>query len=195
MKKITAPPPEWECGIRISLIPKNGEPCVESFELPVDGAIEHWGQAYSFRGPVSANIEASSPGAAGERILVKIGIRAEISLPCSRCLCETGLAIVGDLRYLFTLRPSREEEAGESWETDRDGDVDVIPLDAFEAELDLVPCVWEVLLLSLPEGALCSEDCRGLCPVCGKNKNEGGCGCKEDDTDPRLAVLREFTAD
>ena len=130
-----------------------------------------------------------------ERILLKIEVRAEISLPCSRCLCETGLAIVGDLRYLFTLRPSQEEEIDGSGEADRDGDMDVIPLDAFEAELNLTPYIWEVLLLNLPEGTLCSNDCKGLCSTCGKNKNEGDCGCKEDDTDPRFAVLREFKAD
>ncbi len=194
MKKITAPPPEWVCGIRISLIPKGGEPYFESFELPADGVVEHWGQEYALCGPVLAKIEASSPSPSGEKILAKIGIQTDISLPCSRCLCETGLAIVGDLRYLFTLRPSQDEE-DESEEADKDGDVDVIPLDAFEAELDLAPYVWEVLLLNLPERALCSDGCKGLCPICGKNKNEGDCGCKEDDTDPRLAVLRDFKPD
>ena len=47
-------------------------------------------------------------------------------------------------------------------------------------------------MLSLPEGVLCSEGCRGLCPVCGKNLNDGDCGCGNDDTDPRLEALRDF---
>lgn len=192
MKSITAPPAEWGCGIRISLIPKSGEPYRESFELPAPGAIEHWGQRYTFRSPVSVDIEASCPPPAGDRIFVKISIRADISLPCSRCLRETGLAIVGDLRYLFTLRSSWKEYADGSDEADQDGDADVIPVDAFEAELDLTSYVWEVLVLSLPEGVLCSGGCKGLCPICGKDKNEGDCGCKEDNTDPRLAVLREL---
>jgi len=192
MTGVTAPHPEWECAIRVSLIPSGGEPYLESFELPAPDPVEHWGQTYAFRGPILAAVEASSPGASGAGILVKITVRAEVSLPCSRCLRQTGLAIVGDLRYLFTLRSSHEDCPEKEEGADRDGDIDVIPVDAFEAALDLSPYVWEVLVLNLPEGALCADDCKGLCPVCGKDKNEGDCGCKEDNTDPRLAVLREL---
>lgn len=195
MGKIKAPPPEWKCGIRISQIPKNGEPRVERFTLPMVGAVEHWGQAYTFSGPVSAKAEASFAGGAREKILLKIDVGAEISLPCSRCLCETGLAIVGSLRYLFTLRSSSEGKPDDAGDEDRDGEIDVIIVDAFEAELDLTPWVWEVLILSLPEGVLCSENCRGLCPVCGKKRSDGDCGCIEDGADPRLAALSEFKID
>ena len=48
------------------------------------------------------------------------------------------------------------------------------------------------LLLALPTKHLCREDCRGLCPRCGKNLNEGLCGCREDKVDPRLAVLAQL---
>ena len=48
------------------------------------------------------------------------------------------------------------------------------------------------LLLALPTKHLCREDCRGLCPHCGKNLNEGLCGCREDKVDPRLAVLAQL---
>ena len=47
------------------------------------------------------------------------------------------------------------------------------------------------LLLALPTKHLCREDCRGLCPHCGKNLNEGECGCRPD-VDPRLAVLEQL---
>lgn len=177
--------PDWKCALRLSLIPKNGEPYVDEFELALPEKIEHWGQEYVPAGPLRVKAEASYTA---ERFLMRLSVASEFTLPCSRCLSETGLAINGDLRYLFTLRNLREERENE--EEPADGDVEVIRIDAFDGELNLAPYVWEVLILSLPEGVLCSEDCRGLCPVCGRNLNEGDCGCEEDKSDPRFAVLR-----
>ena len=50
----------------------------------------------------------------------------------------------------------------------------------------------ELLFLGLPTRDLCREGCRGLCPKCGKNLNEGDCGCDRKEIDPRLAVLKKF---
>lgn len=44
--------------------------------------------------------------------------------------------------------------------------------------LDLTALVREDLLLALPAKFLCREDCKGLCPICGKNLNDGSCSCK-----------------
>jgi uncharacterized protein len=189
MKSIKAPPDDWKCEVLISRIPKNGEPYRESFELPLKSAIEHWRQDYSPCGPVSVDAEFAFTG---ERVLASISVKADFILPCSRCLSETGLAIIGNLRYLFTLRPLKDYDPDDDETFEEDGDVGVISVDSFQAELDVTRCVWEVLLLSLPERALCSEDCKGLCPICGHNRNESDCGCREDDTDPRLAVLRDL---
>ena len=49
----------------------------------------------------------------------------------------------------------------------------------------------ELLFLELPSRLLCSEDCAGLCPLCGKNLNEGPCSC-EKETDPRWDGLKRF---
>jgi uncharacterized protein len=197
MKRYTAPPTEWNYGVLLSLIKKSGVTFEDRFELPMGGSVEYWGQSYEFSSPV---IAAFSAGYTGERILANIAVNSEISLPCSRCLAKTGLAISGNLRYLFSLRPIHSESVSngrggvESQEDiEEDGDVDVIPIDSFQAELDISPYIWEVLLLSLPERALCSEGCRGLCPTCGKNLNEGDCCCESDNTDPRLEVLRDFS--
>ena len=52
--------------------------------------------------------------------------------------------------------------------------------------------LWEEFSLALPVKPLCRPDCRGLCPECGKNLNEGACGCSRDSGDPRLAALRQL---
>lgn len=59
-------------------------------------------------------------------------------------------------------------------------------------QLSLDELVEADLILNLPMKILCREDCRGLCPVCGKNLNEGLCGCRTESVDPRLAVLGEL---
>jgi uncharacterized protein len=43
--------------------------------------------------------------------------------------------------------------------------------------LDLADLVRQLATTALPMGALCSEECQGLCPQCGLNRNEGGCTC------------------
>jgi uncharacterized protein len=51
--------------------------------------------------------------------------------------------------------------------------------------------VEEVIFINLPMKPLCSPDCRGLCPVCGANRNKEKCFC-EEAIDPRLAVLKNW---
>ncbi len=55
--------------------------------------------------------------------------------------------------------------------------------------LDIDGELREEILLSFPGKLLCSDDCEGLCPMCGKPKREGSCSCKKKEIDPRLAVL------
>jgi uncharacterized protein len=61
-----------------------------------------------------------------------------------------------------------------------------------DVHLDLTPVVREDFLLSIPMHALCRPDCKGLCPQCGANWNEGPCDCRDDTIDPRLAPLAGF---
>ena len=61
--------------------------------------------------------------------------------------------------------------------------------------LDIDDAVRESLILCFPMRLLCSEDCQGLCPKCGKPKREGACGCVEKEIDPRWAVLASLRFD
>jgi uncharacterized protein len=55
--------------------------------------------------------------------------------------------------------------------------------------LDLAPLVRDALILELPIAPVCREDCQGLCPTCGMDRNEGPCGCPDEVIDPRWSVL------
>lgn len=61
-------------------------------------------------------------------------------------------------------------------------------------ELDLDALICEDTVLSLPFTFLCKEDCKGICPQCGQNLNNGACACKKP-VDPRLAALLDFDFD
>ena len=63
---------------------------------------------------------------------------------------------------------------------------------AEDMQLDAEALIREDLVLWVPLKFLCSEDCRGLCDRCGKNLNEGPCGCGGKEIDPRLAALQSL---
>ena len=98
--------------------------------------------------------------------------------PCDRC----GVELRGTERRRFTHRLVQTL-------VDETND-DYIETPDFTLELDEV--VISDIILNYPQKFLCSEDCRGLCPVCGKNLNEGDCGCGRQQVDPRLEILKQL---
>ena len=58
--------------------------------------------------------------------------------------------------------------------------------------LDVDKLVYGETLLNWPSRVLCSEDCKGLCKVCGQNLNQGTCNCDSTDLDPRMAKIRDI---
>ena len=72
-------------------------------------------------------------------------------------------------------------------------DDEVILLDS--GNIDLSEVTDRAFVGSIPIKYLCSEDCKGLCSVCGANLNRESCSCEEDNIDPRLAKLKEFIKD
>lgn len=98
---------------------------------------------------------------------------------CSRCLDPIERAYHKEFAHTI-LEEDREDYAGDEF----------IP--APNAELDLDELVTSDLLFELTEIPLCSEDCRGLCPKCGKNLSGGDCGCDLRIPDTRFDVLRKL---
>jgi uncharacterized protein len=169
----------------ISSVHKSGEPHEERFELLFgDAVLEYWGQYYTPLAPLAVRIAANY---ARDDIVTSVSLSGAFSLPCSRCLAETSIAIEGDMRYLFTLRNIGGDDGAVP-----DGELDVIELDGFQTELEMSPYIWETLILNLPEGVLCKEDCKGLCPFCGGDRNARDCGCAADNSDPRLQGLKNL---
>ena len=94
---------------------------------------------------------------------------------CDRCLAEAEAAE----RYPFAEEFRRGEGTEDGALFGDDG-------------IDLVPLARDTVLSSLPIRNLCRPDCKGLCPKCGADLNQGDCGCDREITDPRLAVLKDL---
>lgn len=84
---------------------------------------------------------------------------------CRRCLTPVQAPVAIEVGALFT----READAGD--------DPDAYRLQSHDTEVDLRPVVREELALAAPQFLVCRDDCRGLCPSCGKDLNAGPCGC------------------
>ena len=61
-----------------------------------------------------------------------------------------------------------------------------------DMRLDVDEFVYSEVILDLPSKHLCKDSCKGICFKCGKNLNEGECGCSTKEVDPRLAKLMEL---
>jgi uncharacterized protein len=66
---------------------------------------------------------------------------------------------------------------------------------AESALLNLAPLVREYMWLDVPIQPLCRSDCQGLCPICGKNRNETECDHPEAEIDPRMAKLQTLLSE
>ncbi len=113
-------------------------------------------------------------------------IRADVVVPCSRCCKDTDISISENFDD-YVQMPDEGEEVPER--TFEEGD-DHLVFEHGALLLDLASIAWEQFALALPSTPLCRPDCKGLCPHCGKDLNEGPCGCDDTGGDPRLAVLR-----
>lgn len=115
----------------------------------------------------------------GDYLLAKGMIYADLTLICSRCL----------EKFNYHLKTNFEEKY-----SDRQNSIDEEEdIRYFEGDsIDLTDEIMADILLSLPMKYICSKNCKGLCPHCGKNLNTGNCNCKEENLDPRFEVLKNL---
>lgn len=157
-----------------------------SFRRP-DGIVDYWGQEYLLKFPLDFEICAYW---ANEDLKLDMGLSFKVEIACARCLKPVLLDISGQYNYIYTLRPpSLEPDHQLSKE-----EMSMVHMDFWPTSLDLAPQLWESIILSLPSIALCSPNCRGLCPHCGRDLNEESCSCASMEVDPRLEVLKKAMA-
>jgi uncharacterized protein len=131
-------------------------------------------------GPVSVPPDAPvHVDATLERIPEGIVVRGEVdvvwSAECSRCLSPLGGTLSVGIDELFEPHPID----GETYLLDHD-------------VIDLEQVVRDAVVLELPQAPHCRDDCKGLCAICGADRNEVDCGCVQEADDPRWAALRSL---
>ncbi|MFQ5536562.1 MAG: DUF177 domain-containing protein [Gemmatimonadota bacterium] len=169
--------------LRLDLLRLDRDRNVEiSAEIPPDDAM--WkGLETGFSGPVSVVLHASlagGGGAAGAQIVVRGMIRGGWVRECRRCLEGVAGLLETEVTWVF-------QEAGLPG-AEEGGDVHLYAGGA--TDLNLTDAVREEVLLAIDPYVVCDSECRGLCPMCGTNLNEGVCDCTRAEPDPRWDALR-----
>jgi uncharacterized protein len=120
-------------------------------------------------------------------IRLKGKLETELQVTCARCLELVELPVERSFDLLY--RPLGTD-AGHKELSVTDAEAEI---GYYQGEgLLLEDALREQVLLAVPIKAICREDCKGLCPQCGKNLNEDACSCADDLEDPRWAALKDI---
>lgn len=122
-----------------------------------------------------------------QKVQVRGKVSAEVELDCDRCLRPITLAIATGFEVDYV--PAGNYPAEQFAELQDDD----LGLSVFDGEaIDIDDLVREQVILTLPARALCGENCKGLCSVCGIDKNLKDCECESRLVDPRWAALDDL---
>ena len=146
------------------------------FSVSVDLSDLLYGTCYPVTEPVLAS--GSVRNTAGV-LVMKGDLHTTIHGVCDRCASDFTQDVDIPMNVVLVKELANEENEDEG----------VFPLDGDEADLEEI--VRTVFVLNMDSKLLCSPDCQGLCCRCGKNLNDGPCGCQKE-IDPRLAALRQL---
>ncbi len=127
---------------------------------------------------------------AGENVYAQGSVTGAITVACSRCVSPVAVRFDEPVRVTYV--PAHAMPADDVAPTDEElelaqDDLDVYPHDG--ETVDLEPLVREQFVLAVPFAPLCREDCLGLCPQCGSDRNHTPCVC-EKPIDPRFVALQ-----
>ncbi len=158
-----------------------GEVRVAGDLSPEDPLFE--GLNITLREPVRLEMDARP---VGEGVLVRGRVQLLVELECRRCVTAVPHRIDEEIDLLYEDLEEEEEAelAGEVYPLPRRGD-----------DLDLRPALREQILLHVPEFVLCNDACRGLCPQCGTDLNEGSCDCIPEERSSPWDALKNVKLD
>ncbi|MGN1116913.1 MAG: YceD family protein [Candidatus Ornithomonoglobus sp.] len=155
---------------------------VTGAKLTLDGNVgfdnaQFLGETYRFPKPLKINGEIYNNG---KSLVLDARVTGSMKTECARCLKEIDVDVDYDIHELL----SRVEDGADP------KDEDIILFEGYEVELDDIAA--DNFLMNVSGRYLCREDCKGLCPECGHDLNEGDCGCDRDVIDPRWQALADI---
>lgn len=131
--------------------------------------------------PLILDVEVRKPS--GETYVLTGRLSGTVVEPCRRCLKPTAIPIEIPLRVIYR-EPGRDARRSEE-----PGDDDIVWLERGATRIELVDQVRDRLFLDAERFPLCVPDCKGICPWCGQNLNEGSCDCRFETAESRWKAL------
>lgn len=148
--------------------------------LPFSASVDLRDLCYGISHPVSEPVVAEGVVRNTAGVLMMTGsVSTTIHGICDRCAGSFQRKIRIPMDVVLVTELSNEDNEDE-W---------VFPLEGDSADLDDI--ARTIFVLNLDSKLLCKEDCKGLCYRCGKNLNDGPCGCQKE-LDPRFAALKQL---
>jgi uncharacterized protein len=123
-----------------------------------------------------------------DQIIFRGNISAPVKLICSRCAEEFEKLIKSELVFVLAFVSSQQEEELEDEDSE---DFYFIPEGT--VDYDFSRQIRDLLILAVEIKPLCSDNCRGICPKCGKNLNFEECDCNKEEIDERWLPLKDLT--
>jgi uncharacterized protein len=151
------------------------------------GQIDFSGEDLTQNSPLQVAGSAELLAHSGGELRIQGRYSVEMAAQCDRCL--GGARFPLETRFDLFYRPmsviARDEE---------------VEIDEGEAEIgfyenggiELEDILLEQVLLALPMQRVCSEDCKGICPVCGRNRNQSTCDCRMENAGARWSAFRNL---
>lgn len=112
--------------------------------------------------------------------LLRGTLQGSVIMSCNRCLQDARVEIEQPFDIFEVFLRDEEDPEDETF----------LRNDGETWELDIAALMWEQFILALPDRQLCSPECRGICPGCGRNLNLEQCECRDTAPDTGLAVLQ-----
>lgn len=135
----------------------------------------------------SSSVNFTFTNAGMQKARVEGSVNLTFGTMCDRCLTEVPTRLALRFNRIISSPEVPPQENDEEAE-------DISFMEGYQ--LNVETFVYNEILLNWPMKILCRADCKGVCPVCGKNLNEGECGCDTFVPDPRMAVIKDiFNAD
>lgn len=117
-----------------------------------------------------------------KKMLMEGKTSLSLLIPCGRCL--------DDVEIPFDIEISKDLDFNNT-DADRIKELDELNyIDGYNLDVDLL--IFDEILIRFPLQVLCSEDCKGICKVCGANLNKESCSCNQSVGDPRMSAIQDI---
>lgn len=155
-------------------------------EFPALKAIQAAGECF-FPAPINAELTVLREY---DHIRANGKVSTVLRLTCSRCLSEYDLP----LESLFTVFYTKAAKAPQDEEVEL-AEEDLVSVSYKGDEIDFLPEIESQIVTEIPFKPVCSEACKGLCPVCGADMNVAACGCDRSEFNLKFSALKDFKAE